>query len=119
MIVGVVALALRRLRRRLRAERLGIGVAEWIAPDREHGGLRAAVLPDQATQIARPVAGPDHRRLLPAGALLGAGYLTVIDTIARSVLPAEIPVGVVTTVEGAPVFFVLLRRARNRIWADA
>lgn len=69
--------------------------------------------------IARPLVGADHRRLLPASALIGAGYLTAIDTIARSILPAEIPVGVLTAVVGTPVFFVLLRRARNGIWADA
>lgn len=70
--------------------------------------------------MARPFAGSDHRRLLPAAALLGALYLTAMDTLARTLLPAELPVGVLTAVVGAPVFFALLRRYHKRqVWADA
>jgi iron complex transport system permease protein len=70
--------------------------------------------------LARPFAGADHRRLLPAAALLGAVYLTIMDTLARSVLPGELPVGVLTAVIGAPTFFLLLRRHhRRQVWVDA
>jgi iron complex transport system permease protein len=70
--------------------------------------------------LARPFAGADHRRLLPAAALLGAVYLTVMDTLARSVLPGELPVGILTAVVGAPAFFLLLRRHhRRQVWVDA
>jgi len=69
--------------------------------------------------IARPFTGADHRRLLPATALLGAAYMTIIDTVARSVLAWEIPVGVLTAIIGAPVFFILLRRSHNGTWIDA
>jgi iron complex transport system permease protein len=58
--------------------------------------------------------GPDHRLLLPASALAGAGFLIVADLVARVVLaPVEIPVGVVTAIIGAPFFIYLLRRTRR------
>lgn len=66
--------------------------------------------------IARLVFGPDHRRLVPAAMVLGAGLLIAADTVARTALaPTELPVGVVTALAGAPFFLVLLRRAR-RAW---
>ena len=61
--------------------------------------------------VVRMVWGPAHRRLLPASALLGAAFLVAADALARSVLsPAEVPVGVVTALAGAPFFLYLLRR---------
>ncbi len=60
---------------------------------------------------ARLLWGPSHRRLLPASALLGATFLLTADAIARTVLaPAEVPVGVITALVGAPFFLHLLRR---------
>jgi iron complex transport system permease protein len=62
----------------------------------------------------RTLVGADHRLLLPAAALAGAAVLVLADTAARSVLPpAEIPVGVITALFGAPFFLVLLRRRRG------
>jgi iron complex transport system permease protein len=62
----------------------------------------------------RALVGADHRLLIPASALAGAVTLVLADTAARSVLPpAEIPVGVVTALLGAPFFLVLLRRRRG------
>jgi iron complex transport system permease protein len=67
--------------------------------------------------MVRRVVGPDHRILLPAAALAGAGFLIVADTIVRGVLVrstlGELPVGVVTALAGAPVFCYLLRRGRR------
>ncbi|MCC7139162.1 MAG: iron ABC transporter permease [Planctomycetes bacterium] len=60
--------------------------------------------------VARRLAGPRHRRLLPVAALLGGGLLVAADAIARSA-KAEVPVGVVTALLGAPVFAVLVRRS--------
>ena len=55
--------------------------------------------------------GPAHRRLLPASALMGAAFLMAADALSRIVLPpAEIPVGVVTALLGAPFFLYLLRK---------
>ena len=62
----------------------------------------------------RALIGADHRLLVPSAALAGAIVLVLADTVARSVLPpAEIPVGVVTALIGAPFFLVLLRRRRG------
>jgi iron complex transport system permease protein len=66
--------------------------------------------------LARMLFGPDHRRLLPASALLGAAFLTVVDTLCRSATAAEIPVGAVTALVGAPVFIYLLKRTHARGW---
>lgn len=63
---------------------------------------------------ARLIVGEDHRRLIPASAMLGAAYLVVIDTLARTLTAAEIPLGVLTALIGAPVFAVLLRQHFKR-----
>ncbi|MBZ5515214.1 MAG: iron ABC transporter permease [Acidobacteriia bacterium] len=61
--------------------------------------------------LARMLVGNDHRTLLPTAALGGAIFLVLSDTLARTVVaPAELPVGAVTAVAGAPVFIYLLRR---------
>jgi iron complex transport system permease protein len=61
--------------------------------------------------LMRLVFGSDHRLLLPATALFGACFLVVADTLARVVLaPAELPVGVITALCGAPYFIFLLKR---------
>ena len=60
--------------------------------------------------------GPDHRYLLPASALLGAILLTGADVISRTVVaPAELPIGIVTAIFGAPVFLWILLRRRGII----
>jgi iron complex transport system permease protein len=59
----------------------------------------------------RLIFGSDHRLLLPVTALFGASFLIVADTIARVVFaPAELPVGVITALCGAPYFIFLLKR---------
>ena len=62
--------------------------------------------------VLRLSSGPDHHSLLPNAALLGAGMLLAADMIARTVLaPAELPIGIVTAILGAPVFlWILLKR---------
>lgn len=62
--------------------------------------------------LARLLVGPAYARLLPASALLGAAFLLLVDTLCRVAFPAELPLGVVTALLGAPVFVLLL--ARNR-----
>ncbi len=62
--------------------------------------------------LGRMAVGSDHRVLLPAAVLGGAIFLILSDTLARTVIaPAELPVGAVTAIAGAPVFIYLLRRA--------
>jgi iron complex transport system permease protein len=59
--------------------------------------------------------GPDYRRLLPLSILGGAAALLVFDVIARIVIaPQEIPVGIITSLAGAPFFLWVLRRSKNQ-----
>ncbi len=61
--------------------------------------------------MMRMLLGSDHRLLLPASALFGCSFLIVADTVARTIIsPAELPVGVITALCGAPYFIYLLRR---------
>lgn len=84
MAAGVVAVA---------------GVVGWV-------GL---VMP----HIARLVVGPDFHRLLPVSMIMGAGFLLVVDTLARSLAGTEIPLGILTAFLGAPVFLWLLAAGRR------
>lgn len=64
--------------------------------------------------MIRLVAGPGHRLLLPASALLGGSLLVAADVAARLVVaPAELPIGIVTALVGAPFFLALIRRERT------
>jgi iron complex transport system permease protein len=64
--------------------------------------------------IVRLVIGPSHRALLPIAAVAGAAFLILSDLVARTALaPAEIPIGIVTSLIGAPVFLVVLLRGRR------
>jgi iron complex transport system permease protein len=65
--------------------------------------------------FARLLVGPDFARLLPAAMLLGAGYLVAVDTLARTIAPLEIPLGVLTAFIGAP-FFIWLLAVSRRGW---
>ena len=71
-----------------------------------------------APHMARAMVGADHRRLLPAAAVIGATFLVWADGIGRTLLfPVEIPVGVLTALVGGPFFLVLLRRKQREIWS--
>lgn len=70
-----------------------------------------------APHVVRLVAGPDHRVLLPASALLGAALVLLADAAARTLAqPAELPLGVLTALLGGPFFLVLLRATGGRSW---
>lgn len=62
--------------------------------------------------LLRLMVGPDHRWLLPTSALAGGTLLALADTVARSLLPGELPVGILTALLGAPFFLFLLLRTR-------
>ncbi|WP_244922440.1 FecCD family ABC transporter permease, partial [Thermus scotoductus] len=65
--------------------------------------------------LLRRLLGEDYRLLLPASALGGAVLLTLADLLARTLTrPAELPVGVVTTLLGGPFFLYLMWRRRGR-----
>ncbi|MCL2079907.1 MAG: iron ABC transporter permease [Oscillospiraceae bacterium] len=64
--------------------------------------------------ICRAIVGPDYKRLVPACAMVGAAYLVLIDDLARSLISLELPLGVVTSVMGAPFFVFLVIRRKDR-----
>ncbi len=66
--------------------------------------------------IARMLAGPEHSRLLPASALLGGIYLLAMDDIARSATAQEIPIGLLTSLVGTPVFAFLFWKMQGKGW---
>ncbi len=72
------------------------GIISWI-------GL---VIP----HVARLLVGPDFRALLPASLMIGAAFLVLADTVARSAFAIEIPLGIITVGIGAPFFLSLLIR---------
>lgn len=63
--------------------------------------------------IARMLVGPGFARLLPVSVLIGAGYLLIVDTLARTIAQVEVPLGILTAVIGAPFFVWLLARGRR------
>ncbi len=65
--------------------------------------------------LVRMLAGPSHKVLLPASALAGAAILVIADLVSRTIVaPAEVPLGVLTALIGAPFFFWMLRKTRSR-----
>ena len=76
------------------------GVIAWVGLMIPHG--------------ARMIVGPDHRVVIPVSALLGALYLLICDTIARTLTQAEIPIGIITSLIGAPYLFFLIRTRGRR-----
>ena len=65
--------------------------------------------------LARSLVGPDFARLLPTAAILGGGYLLVIDTLARTAAEVEIPLGILTAVVGTPFFIWLLASMQRNL----
>lgn len=63
--------------------------------------------------IARLTVGPNFDRLLPTAMLMGAGYVLIVDTLARTMAETETPLGILTAFLGAPVFLWLLASGRR------
>lgn len=75
-------------------------------------GFTGLVVP----HVARMLVGADQRIQLPVAAICGGIFLVLADTLARSIAqPAEIPIGIITAVVGAPYFVYLLRRRKHAI----
>jgi iron complex transport system permease protein len=66
--------------------------------------------------MARSLVGPDFAKLIPASALLGGGFLLVIDTLARTSAVIEIPLGILTALIGTP-FFIWLLASVSKTWS--
>ncbi len=75
------------------------GVIGWVGLVIPHAG--------------RMIVGPDHKRLLPVSIGLGGTFMILIDTVARTVLPGEIPLGVLTGLIGVPLLIMLLRKSKT------
>lgn len=75
------------------------GVIGWVGLVIPHAG--------------RIIVGPNHKHLLPVSLCLGGAFLLLVDTIARALLPGEIPLGVLTGLIGVPMLILLLRRNRT------
>jgi iron complex transport system permease protein len=75
------------------------GVIGWVGLVIPHAG--------------RILVGPDHRRLIPAAISLGACFMLLVDDVARTLLPGEVPIGVLTGILGVPLLVVLLRKNRT------
>lgn len=103
-----LGVAVERLKRELVfCTALGVGAAVAAAGMIGFIGL---VVP----HLVRLLVGPDHRVLLPASALAGTSLLLLADLFARLILaPAELPIGIVTALIGAPFFLYLLLRGRT------
>lgn len=63
--------------------------------------------------LCRMLVGPDHRVLLPTTLSVGAAYLILIDNMSRLVSAAEVPLGILTALVGAPFFAYLLRKTKG------
>ena len=61
--------------------------------------------------VARLLVEPDFSRLLPASLLLGGGFVVAADTLARTEANIELPLGIVTSLVGAPFFLFLLAKS--------
>lgn len=75
-------------------------------------GLLGLIVP----HILRMIFGPDHRKIIPLSITFGAAFLALVDDIARSTFGFEIPVGIITTLLGAPFFLYLLRTTKIGGW---
>ena len=62
--------------------------------------------------IIRMAVGPSHRLLIPLSAILGALFLLLADSVSRLALSVEIPIGILTSLIGIPIFVIVLKNAR-------
>ena len=129
IVVGVVPLYLLRWRLNV----LSLGEEEARALGLETGRLRfivilcSTLMTSAAVSIsglvgwvglivphlARMIVGPNYKVLLPASALIGAAYLLLVDDLARIMSTVEVPLGILTSVIGAPFFLCLLLNSRR------
>ncbi len=66
--------------------------------------------------IVRIFMGPKHIKLLPISFIVGGLLMVVCDTIARSIIPQEIPVGIITAILGGPFFIYLLKKRKEEVF---
>lgn len=64
--------------------------------------------------ICRMLAGPNHNNMLPLSCLIGAIFLIIVDTLARNIVSAEVPIGILTALIGAPFFLMIYNSSKAR-----
>ena len=79
-----------------------VGIIAWIGLMMPHA--------------ARLLVGPDNRFVIPIASLCGAIYLLICDTIARTLTSGEIPIGIITSIIGAPFLIWILRAKSGRLF---
>ena len=128
-VAAVILIIALRYSKQLNALLLGEEEASYLGVDTEKLKRRIMILNTAMVSVAtafvgvisfmglivphmlRLMIGSDNKKLLPASMLLGAILLTLADMAARLLLaPAEIPIGIITSIVGAPVFIILLKR---------
>jgi iron complex transport system permease protein len=62
--------------------------------------------------IGRMLVGPNHKVLLPVTVLMGGSYLLLMDDLVRTIYVVELPIGILTSIVGAPFFIYLLNKGR-------
>ena len=65
--------------------------------------------------LVRMITGCDYRKTVPASILLGASFLLLVDTISRSIATVELPIGILTSLIGAPFFLYLIIREAKKL----
>jgi len=66
--------------------------------------------------LVRMVVGPDHKTLVPLSMAGGAAFMILADTVARGLTNLDIPVGIVTSILGAPFFIYLMKKGGRESW---
>jgi len=77
-----------------------------------HIGWIGLIIP----HFARLITGPDNKVLMPFSFFLGGAFLLIVDDVARSISILEIPLGIITSLLGAPCFLFFLRKSQKRSW---
>jgi iron complex transport system permease protein len=77
-----------------------------------HIGWVGLIIP----HLARNIIGPDNKYLIPFSFLTGSSFLLLVDDLARSISSLEIPLGIITSIIGAPFFLIFLKRTSHKTW---
>ena len=128
-VAGIIFLLALRYSKQLNALLLGEEEASYLGVDTDKLKRRVMILNTAMVSVAtafvgvisfmglivphvlRLLIGSDNKKLLPASMLAGAILLTLADMGARLLLaPAEVPIGIITSIVGAPVFIILLKK---------
>lgn len=131
LVVGflICLLSARGLNSLALGDELAAGLGERVALTRAAAALGAVILCGAVTAVTGPIGfvglvvphacrllvGVDHRWLIPFSAVTGAALLVAADVLGRVVArPAELEVGILTALIGAPVFIAIVRRQKVR-----